>query len=132
VQIDAAAGLPAIWADHDRLEQVFVNLIGNVFRHNGPDVRATVTAELVNEDEVRVRVADDGSGMASELASSLFDPGRRQRSTTAGTGLGLLIAKAIVDAHGGRIALAAVGRGTAFDVHLPIEQREVRGPEVSA
>ena len=63
VGVRCPAGLPAIWADHDRLEQVFVNLLANAVGHNPPGTRVTVTAALDGPDTVLVSVADNGPGM---------------------------------------------------------------------
>jgi signal transduction histidine kinase/ABC-type multidrug transport system ATPase subunit len=137
------ASLPVVWADHDRMEQVFVNLLNNAFGHNPPGTRVRVTAEA-GPSEVVISVLDDGLGMPPELASAPFEPARRSRQAaaasngqanghadaqangskgrkSAGAGLGLSIAKGIVHAHGGRLELAAQQRGTCFRVYLPVE-----------
>ncbi|MGB9184972.1 MAG: ATP-binding cassette domain-containing protein [Solirubrobacteraceae bacterium] len=125
--------LPAIWADHDRLEQVFVNLLSNAFRHNPPGTNVSVVAHerrpaasamAGNEDsagEVEISVIDDGPGFPDALALSPFDSARRHRSHTSGAGLGLSIARGIVEAHNGRIELARVPAGTTFRIRLPVE-----------
>ncbi len=115
-------GVPAVWADHDRMEQVFVNLLNNAFGHNPPGTTVHVTA-LAEPPDVVISVQDDGPGMPPELAAAAFEPGRRPRVSrkSAGAGLGLSIARAIVQAHGGRIGLAAAERGTCFRVYLPVE-----------
>ena len=59
--------------------------------------------------------------MPSEIFTAPYEPMRRRRTPTAGAGLGLSIAKGIVEAHGGRIVLEQPGKGTCFRVHLPIE-----------
>ncbi len=133
VSVACETELPAVWADHDRLEQVFLNLLNNAFRHNPPGTRVRVIAkELIavaesprsprlGEPEVEVRVIDDGTGFPEELALAPFEPARRQRSRNAGAGLGLSIARGIVEAHGGGIELAPVSGGTAFHIRLPVE-----------
>jgi signal transduction histidine kinase/ABC-type multidrug transport system ATPase subunit/GAF domain-containing protein len=134
VEVRDAPGLPAIWADHDRLEQVFVNLLSNAFEHNPPETRVTVTAVPAGTAEVTVRVADDGEGLPPELVRAVTEAhGRDPRLRTAlasgggprrrgsGAGLGLSIASGIVTAHGGRLELEPVERGTCFLVSLPIE-----------
>jgi signal transduction histidine kinase len=113
--------LPVVWADHDRLEQVFVNLLDNAIGHNPPGTRVSVSAALAGEGGIVVSVLDDGAGMPTEIASATFEPMRRRRTPTAGAGLGLAIAKGIVEAHGGRIELEQPGKGTTFRIHLPIE-----------
>jgi len=147
VTVADVPGLPPIWADHDRLEQVFVNLLGNALGHNPPGTTVTVTA-VPNDQRpngrrpygpgtVTVRVADDGEGLPPELvravteaagqrdprwhdvlASGIIKPRRRG----AGAGLGLSIASGIVAAHGGRLELEPTERGTCFLVTLPVEK----------
>ena len=119
VTLTCDAGLPVVWADHDRMEQVLVNLLNNAFGHNPPGTRVRVTAEA-GPAEVVVSVLDDGPGLPPELAAAPFEPARRPRTST-GAGLGLSIAKGIVQAHGGRLGLTAQQRGTCFIVSLPVE-----------
>jgi signal transduction histidine kinase/ABC-type cobalamin/Fe3+-siderophores transport system ATPase subunit len=132
VTLTCDPGLPVVWADHDRMEQVFVNLLNNAFGHNPPGTRVEVTA-VAGPAEVVISVLDDGLGMPPELAAAPFEPARRPRATTgtetvanggrkrAGAGLGLSIARGIVQAHGGRLELTARPKGTCFSVYLPVE-----------
>ncbi len=113
-EVSCDAGLPVVWADHDRLEQVVVNLLSNAFGHNPPGTRAAVSARAADRGEIVLSVTDDGAGMPPELASGPFEPARRRRTPTSGAGLGLSITRGIVAAHGGRIELAAQPRGTCF------------------
>ena len=121
IEVDCDPSLPAVWADHDRLEQVFVNLLDNALGHNPPGTRVSVSAEAAGQDGISVSVLDDGAGMPREIASLPFEPMRRRRTPGAGAGLGLSIARGIVEAHGGRIVLEQPGKGTRFRIHLPIE-----------
>ena len=138
VSVTCEAALPVVWADHDRLEQVFVNLLTNALRHNPPGTRVSVTAHEVAAaagagmargdalpagcaDEVEITVSDDGAGFPEQLVAAPFDSARRHRSPTAGAGLGLSIARGIMEAHGGRIELAPTAVGTTFRIRLPIE-----------
>jgi signal transduction histidine kinase len=120
VALGGDAEVPVIWADHDRLEQVFVNLIANAFRHNPPGIHVRVEARPVGEECVAITVSDDGEGFPGDLADP-FDSARRPRSLTAGAGLGLSIAKGIVEVHGGTIELRPLPRGASFVITLPIE-----------
>jgi signal transduction histidine kinase len=116
-----------IWADHDRLEQVFVNLLGNALGHNPPGTQVQVTAELTGLGMVTVKVSDDGTGLPPEVAKAPAeaarwpDPGRPQ-PRGSGAGLGLSIASGIVAAHGGRMELDPSPRGTCFRITLPVEK----------
>ena len=122
VALKCEPGLPVVWADHDRMEQVFVNLLNNAFGHNPPETRVRVTA-TAEPDQVVISVRDDGRGMPPELAAAPFEPGRRPSPSrkSAGAGLGLSIAKGIVQAHGGTIELIPQTAGTCFNVSLPVE-----------
>jgi signal transduction histidine kinase len=143
VEVECDPGLPVVWADHDRLEQVFVNLLTNALGHNPPGTRVRISASVdgagvdgagVDGAEaggpgaggpagVTVSVTDDGAGMPADVAAAPFEPMRRRRtpSAGAGAGLGLSIARGIVVAHGGRIGLEQPARGTCFLIHLPVE-----------
>jgi signal transduction histidine kinase/ABC-type multidrug transport system ATPase subunit len=120
IKMTCASDLPVIWADHDRLEQVFVNLLANAVGHNpaGTTVRAEAVAD---RDHVEVTVADDGVGLSPDMMAAPFEPARRRRGPTGGAGLGLSIARGIVVAHGGRIELEPQLAGTCFRICLPIE-----------
>jgi signal transduction histidine kinase len=110
VTVACESGLPVIWADHDRMEQVLVNLLTNAFTHNPPDTTVHVTAAC-ERSQVVITVQDDGAGM----------PPPGSRSGTAGAGLGLSIARGIVQAHDGTMELNPVSKGTCFSVRLNIE-----------
>jgi signal transduction histidine kinase len=132
-----ASGLPAIWADHDRLEQVFVNLLGNALGHNPPGTKVVVSAAADGPGAVTVRVADDGEGLPPELARAVTEAAGqrdprwhdvlasgiiRPRRRGSGAGLGLSIASGIVAAHGGSLELEPTERGTCFLITLPVEK----------
>ena len=133
VVLSCNPSLPVVWADHDRMEQVFVNLLNNAFRHNPPGTQVHVTADNRMSD-VMISVLDDGIGVPPELVATPFEPAPRPPAVpgngnsngnghrkSAGTGLGLSIAKGIVQAHGGRIELTPLTKGTCFQVYLPVE-----------
>ena len=122
VTVDLDRDVGPVWGDHDRLEQVFVNLLENALRHGGADVHVHVHLRLADaDDRVEVVVSDDGAGIAEELRDRVFEPRVRGTSTSAGTGLGLSIARGIVDAHGGSLTLQPVHRGALFVATLPSE-----------
>jgi signal transduction histidine kinase/ABC-type multidrug transport system ATPase subunit len=117
-------GLPVLWADHDRLEQVFVNLLNNAMIHNPPATRVTIGARTLPGGTIEVVVSDNGTGLPPELRRSPFDSTGRPRSRTAGAGLGLSIARGIVEAHRGTIELRPQPEGTGFRLVLPLEAPE--------
>ncbi|HTT89967.1 MAG TPA: HAMP domain-containing sensor histidine kinase, partial [Acidimicrobiales bacterium] len=124
VNCDPAIG--PVWADHDRLEQVFVNLLENAFRHNPPGTHVTVDVRLEPSGPkaggtVAIGVADDGPGIAPEVAAHIFELRAQGNARSSGAGLGLSIARGIVAAHDGQISLEAATRGTCFVVRLPVE-----------
>jgi signal transduction histidine kinase len=125
VQIDCAPDLPVIWADHDRLEQVFVNLLGNAIGHNPPGTEVVVRAEPARRAQVSVTVADEGVGLPADVAVAPFEPRRLRSSKTGGAGLGLSITRGIVTAHGGRLEVKPSAAGASFAVTLPIEEEAV-------
>jgi signal transduction histidine kinase/ABC-type multidrug transport system ATPase subunit len=120
VDLDYPGDLPPVFADHDRLEQVVLNLLDNALRHNPVGTRVQVTAHA-REAAVAISVSDNGSGVPMDIAASFFDPKRRRRAPTTGAGLGLSITKGIVEAHGGHIELGRLERGTEVVVTVPIE-----------
>lgn len=103
-------------ADPDRLAQVFRNLVRNGVQASGRAEGVRVTLEERDEEHV-VRVADDGPGLDAAARTRVFERGYRRGE---GSGVGLSIAKDLVERHGGRIeALAEAGRGAVFEVRLP-------------
>lgn len=95
--------------DHVELIRVFENIISNSVKHNTPPVTLHVSMELLEgKRQVRIRMGDDGAGIPEHLRENLFDPfavGDEARNSKHGTGLGLSVAKRIVEAHGGSIRL---------------------------
>lgn len=125
VRLDAdLADAGRVRVDADRMGQVLGNLLDNALRHTSAGGTVTVTCRRV-EDWVEYRVADTGDGVAAEHLPHLFD--RFYRADTSrdrrrgGSGIGLAIAKALVEAHGGGISAtsAGPGRGSTFTVRLP-------------
>ena len=123
VTVDPALG--PVWADHDRLEQVFVNLVENALRHTPPGARVRVAAAPVPAaGTVAIRISDDGLGVAPEVAATLFEP-HTAGAATGGHGLGLTIARGIAVAHGGSLVLDQAAPGASFVVSLPADDQAV-------
>lgn len=121
---DAAEGCPPVMADQDRILQVFWNLIGNAVKFTPEGGRIAVRCEPEG-DHVRFSVRDSGPGIRAEHLERLFDPfWQEKRTARLGTGLGLPIAKAIAEAHGGVIEVVSrPGEGTTFSFTLPVAER---------
>jgi signal transduction histidine kinase len=113
--------LPPIMADHDRILQVFGNLIGNALKFTPEGGTITVAAERMGE-VIQFSVADTGPGIPEEETAYLFDAFWQARTGTGeGTGLGLTICRGIINAHGGRIWVRSkVGAGSTFYFTLPL------------
>jgi two-component system sensor histidine kinase BaeS len=123
MRVEAPEDLPSIAVDTDRMTQVLNNLVSNALRY-------TTSGEIALEAEARdhqvaLRVRDTGSGIAPDDLPYVFDrfyraDQSRQRNDASSSGLGLAIAKAIVEAHGGTLAVASeLGRGSTFTITLP-------------
>jgi signal transduction histidine kinase len=106
------------------LQRLMDNLLSNAVKHNSSGVTITVVCGMLN-DEALIQVSDDGCGMDEETIGKLFDRyyrGTNTEETTAGSGLGMSIAKMIVEAHLGRIDIrSAMGIGTTIFIYLPIK-----------
>lgn len=115
--------LPRIEGDAQRIEQVLLNLLSNAIRHTPAEGTIVVQAKQVGY-EVHVVICDSGPGLSESDLSHVFDRFYRAdeaRSTDTGAGLGLSIAKALIEAHGGRIwAENAPGGGACFAFTLPM------------
>jgi len=128
LQLDVEPELRDIRADHDRLLQVFENLIGNAIKFTSPGGRITVGAES-REDEVLFRVADTGCGISPGDVAHIFDQFWRatERTGGVGAGLGLYITKGLVEAHGGRIWVESTpARGSTFFFSIPTLDGQTR------
>jgi two-component system sensor histidine kinase BaeS len=126
LQSDVAPDLPLVWVDPQRISQVLGNLLDNALRHTGPQghVDVVVTSDT---SQLTITVTDNGDGISAEQLSHVFE--RFYRADVArdrshgGAGIGLAIAKAITEAHGGRISAASrgPGMGSTFTVSLPTQ-----------
>ena len=127
VHVTVAPDVPVIWADHDRLEQVFLNLFDNAVRHNPPGTNVWARACTTSPDAVTVEVRDDGSGTPEQVAAAPFATHRERHGPSSGAGLGLSITHAIVVAHGGAIQLRDGSPGTRFVITLPVGETRGEG-----
>jgi two-component system, OmpR family, sensor histidine kinase BaeS len=128
LRVEASEILPSIWVDTDRITQVLNNLVTNALRHTRQG--EIVLSAWSSESNIYLRIQDTGSGIAAEDLPFVFDrfyrgDKARQRSDSTSSGLGLAIAKAIVEAHGGTIQVeSTLGKSTTFTIILPIVEQQ--------
>ena len=124
VNVQVADNLPPVRADINRAKDVLVQLVMNAVAYSAEGAPITISAES-NGNFVQTSVADQGPGIEELELGLIFDKfyrGRDHRYTIQGTGMGLPIAKAIVEAHGGTIGVVSqLGRGSVFTFSLPID-----------
>lgn len=119
--------------DAGRLAQVFANLISNAIKYSPQGGTVEIYGEEV-DGIIRIRVRDEGFGIPPELGDQIFTKffrGAAAARGISGSGLGLALARSVVEAHGGSIAFeSAVGEGTTFSVELPKHARVASAAEV--
>ncbi len=113
-----------VWADADRLQQVFFNLVENALKYGRADGTVTVGARDSTNDKLEVFVQDDGPGIPVESRERIFERfyrvDRARSRETGGTGLGLAIVKHIVQAHGGEVWVKSeLNHGSTFYFTIP-------------
>jgi signal transduction histidine kinase len=126
LRLDLGDGLPAVWADGDRVTQILTNLISNAHKYTMVEGSITVAARR-DDGFVRVDVSDTGIGLSPEdqaqIFTKFFRVHDRSRQASGGTGLGLVITRLLVELHGGRITLtSAPGQGSTFSFTLPARE----------
>ncbi len=118
--------LPLLYADPDRIMQVLSNLVSNALRHTPENGSVTISAHTTGK-QIVLQVADTGSGIEPQHLPHVFerfyraDSARQQQEDESG--LGLAIAKSIIEAHGGSITVSSTaGEGTAFSIMCPVHE----------
>ena len=122
--------LPSVLADVDRVVQVLSNLLSNALRHTPDGGRVVVEAEASDDDEVTFEVTDTGTGIAPDHLERVFerfyrvDKSRSRGEARGGSGVGLAISRALVEAMGGRIRVHSpgLGEGATFAFTLPVSR----------
>ncbi|HSW17545.1 MAG TPA: PAS domain-containing sensor histidine kinase [Ramlibacter sp.] len=116
---------PWLMGDHDRLAQVFINLLTNAIKYTEPGGCVTLSTHIENDNAV-VRVRDTGIGIPAQELSNVFDLFSQVRSHQAhaqgGLGIGLSLVRSIVNLHDGRVSVDSEGpgQGSTFTVRLPV------------
>ena len=123
VKLAIPDNLPLIRTDVRRITEVLAQLLENAGKYSPPDTPIQITTELRNSQLV-TSIADHGTGIDDMEQAMIFEKfyrGQNQRTSIQGTGMGLAIAKAIVELHGGTIGVTSqLGRGSVFYFSLPL------------
>jgi two-component system sensor histidine kinase KdpD len=127
VQIKLAEHLPQVQVDVERAKEVLVHLIENANQYSPADQLITITAEA-SGNFVVTSVADRGPGIDDPEQALIFEKfyrGKSQRYRVMGTGMGLPIARAIIEAHGGTIGVTSqLGHGSVFSFTIPLDHKQ--------
>ena len=128
--LELAPDLPRVLADEDRTVQVLTNLAGNALQYTPEGGRVTIAARRAN-GEVQVSVSDTGVGIASEHLDHIFDrfyrvDKSRSRQAGGGSGIGLTIARALVEAQAGRIWAESAGQEPRHNVRFHVAAGKIR------
>lgn len=125
------ADLPPVPADEDRLTQLLTNLLGNALAYTPAGGQVSISAQKTS-DTIEVSVMDNGLGIPAEHLPHIFDrfyrvDKSRSRSAGGGSGIGLTIARHLVEAHGGRIWARSEGenKGSTFSFTLPLTNKKI-------
>jgi two-component system phosphate regulon sensor histidine kinase PhoR len=133
LDLDIAPDLPEMLLDKEKMKEVMLNLVSNAIKYSPAGGRVRISMRLV-EGNLRIEVQDQGVGIPPEHQAKLFQAFYRvdnsATASIAGTGLGLVIVKAIVEHHGGQVGLvSSPGEGTTFHVLIPV-RREIARDEI--
>ena len=128
IRVEIPDTLPLVRADRERIREVVGHLVDNAHHYSPLSSPIRITAEAVGNNVV-ISVADRGSGIEEIEQGIIFDKfyrGKDQRYLVQGTGMGLPIAKALVEAHGGTISVTSqIGNGSVFSFTLPVDRTPV-------
>jgi signal transduction histidine kinase len=125
LETEVPSGLPQVFVDKDRIDQVLLNLVGNALQYTPSGGKVTISAHA-QDDEIHIAVADTGIGIPPEHLPHLFTRFYRvdksRSRARGGSGIGLTIAKHLVEAHDGRIwaVSSGSGQGSTFIFTLPL------------
>jgi signal transduction histidine kinase len=122
VAVHVERGVAAVYGDERKIRQIVVNLVANAVKFTPRNGRVTVMASPMRGGGVRIEVADTGVGIAADDLERIFEQFEQVTGTgSEGTGLGLAVARRLVDRHGGRLSVESTpGAGSTFTVELPL------------
>jgi signal transduction histidine kinase len=124
VRAIVARDLPLVEADPLRLRQALDNLVSNALAHSGAAHEIVVSAGS-GDGDIRLSVTDRGDGIPIGEQERIFEAGVRLDSSRPGSGLGLAVARAVAEAHGGELTLESTpGEGATFTLALPLRARK--------
>lgn len=125
IKVEARPKNLTIQADAEKLVRVYNNLISNAFKYGSGASKIYLIANLVNKQQVELRVENNGAPIPQDSLKKIFDRFYRVETSrnqkTGGTGLGLSIAKSVVDLHGGSISCKSNSKMTSFIIRLPLK-----------
>ena len=129
--VEPSGPLPEVHVDPERMAQVLANLLENALRHTPPGGSVRLSAMRPDHHWVEIDVIDSGEGIAAESLPHIFerfyraDPSRSRPAGSSGSGIGLTISRAIVEAHGGGLSASSPGKGqgSTFTIRLPVAGR---------
>ncbi len=129
LKVEPQAKLLPTRADPDRIEQVLVNLLDNAIKYSRSGGWVTVTAVGENSQTVRVEIKDEGIGIGAEdlirIGERFYRADKARARAEGGSGLGLTIARSLIEAHGGRLWLVSQeGQGTTVSFTLPVYHQQ--------
>jgi signal transduction histidine kinase len=124
-QLNFPASFPAIQGDQERMSEVFTNLIGNAIKYSPDGGKITISGDF-DKISITIHISDQGIGIPEAEQEAIFDRFHRVDSgltrQTPGAGLGLYLAKSVIEAHGGSIRVEShAGKGSTFIFKLPTD-----------
>ncbi len=140
IEVSIPEELPPVYGDHEKIEQILTNLIGNAIKFTPEGGKILVSAKLQCKEEkenlvekIAISVKDTGIGIPPEHLEAIFEKFHQVENSlhrsVSGTGLGLAITKGLVEAHQGKIWVESeVGKGSTFTFTLPVASDERRDP----
>ena len=122
-----------IKADAEKLVRVYNNLINNAFKYGTGATKIKLVANLINKQEVELRVENNGARIPEDALNKIFERFYRvetsRNTKTGGTGLGLSIVKGVVDLHKGTIECKSDDNWTSFIIRLPLDPEKAKSKQ---
>ena len=133
IETDLAPDLRAVECDAGQIQQIVLALLVNAAEAMPQGGRLRVSTEAVAGDGLRLRVRDWGPGIPADVLPQIFEPFFTTKEEQQRTGLGLAVAKSILDQHGGHIEVRSKeGEGAEFVITLPLDQSELAAEPAAA